>query len=233
MPCTNQNFRFGRSYLCNSSPSTLLALSFADDRLRQTQTINPLFATREADDLACEAPGDSADDLAQKKIDYAIFIDSDSDEAHALYGALKERVPKESQGLWTHISTANLIPLFIFEVKLDGQDEAQFQLMTAARAFLKYLQSLLGSSASKSKMEFGRKTSLLKRLPPVIGWVVHRHEWKAYVSYSIGGSEWVSFSTEITMIVERSTNTVARYGFRCLTLMGTQAQGDNLSASFA
>lgn len=216
----------GRSYLCNSSPSTLLAFSLADDRLRQSQTINPLFATR-------GAPNDSADSLAQKKIDYAIFIDSDSDEAHALYEALKERVPKESQGLWTHISTANLIPLFIFEVKLDGQDEAQFQLMTAARAFLKYLQSLLGSSASKSKMESGRKTSLLKRLPPVIGWVVHRHEWKAYVSYSIGGSEWVSFSTEITMIVERSINTVARYGFRCLTLMGTQAQGDNLSASFA
>ncbi|CAF9926256.1 hypothetical protein IMSHALPRED_006921 [Imshaugia aleurites] len=144
----------------------------------QTHTINPLFS-------------DSADSLAQKKIDYAIFIDDDSDEAHALYEALKKRVPKESQGLWTHISTANLIPLFIFEVKPDGQDKAQFQLMTGARAFLKYLQSLLNSSASKSKMKSGRKTSFLKRLPPVIGWIVHRHEWKAYVSYSIGDSEWV------------------------------------------
>lgn len=226
MPCTNQNSRLGRSYLCNSSPSTLLALSLADDRLRQSHTINPLFAAR-------GAPSDGADNLAQMKIDYAIFIDSDSDKAHALYEALKERVPKESQGLWTHISTANLIPLFIFEVKLDAQDEAQFQLMTAARAFLKYLQSLLDSSASKSRMESDRKTSLLKRLPPVIGWVVLRHEWKAYMSYSIGGSKWVSFSTEITMIVERSTNAVARYGFRCLTLMGAQGQGDNICASFA
>ena len=220
MPCTNQDSRLGRSYLCNFSPSTLLALSLADDRRRQTHTINPLFS-------------DSADSLAQKKIDYAIFIDDDSDEAHALYEALKKRVPKESQGLWTHISTANLIPLFIFEVKPDGQDKAQFQLMTGARAFLKYLQSLLNSSASKSKMKSGRKTSFLKRLPPVIGWIVHRHEWKAYVSYSIGDSEWVSFSIEITMIVERSINIVARYGFRCLPLLGTQAQKDNLSVFFA
>ena len=61
--------------------------------------------------------------------------------------------------------------------------------MMAARAFLKYLRSLLDCSAPD------QKASLLERLPPVIGWVVHQHEWKAYVSYSTGDDEWVSFST--------------------------------------
>ncbi len=188
MPCTNQNFRLGRSYLCNSSLSTLLALSLADHRLRQSQTINPLFAVNPLS----AAPSDNANDLAQKKIDYVIFLDDDSKETHALYKALKQRVPKGSQGLWTHESTANLIPLFIFEVKADkkGEKEGEFQLMTAAQAFLKYLQSLLDFSASESK-----KNSLVDRLPPVIGWVVVQHEWKAYVSYSIGGGRWVSFAT--------------------------------------
>ena len=67
------------SCLCKSSPSTLLAFYSADDRFRQTKTINPLFAVRkvisesEEDDLA-----QKKDDLAQKKIDYAIFLDPDS-----------------------------------------------------------------------------------------------------------------------------------------------------------
>ena len=141
----------------------------------------------------------SEDKLAQKKIDFAIFLNPDSKETKTLYEALKQRVPKGSQGLWTHESTADLIPLFIFEIEIADREEGKFQLMTAARAFLKYLQCLLECSASESNMKPEKKASLLERLPPVFGWVVHQHEWKAYVSYSIGGDDWVSISTQVTL----------------------------------
>lgn len=185
VPCTSQDLQLGMSNLCNSSPSTLLAFSSADDRLRQSKKINPSFAVR-------EAFSESEDDLAEKKIDYVIFLDPDSKETKELYEAYKalnQRGWKGSQGLWKHLSTADLIPLFIFEVKVAHLEEGEFQLMTAARAFLKYLQSLIDCSASD------QKASLLKRLPPVIGWVVHKHEWKAYMSHSTDDDGWVSFST--------------------------------------
>ena len=130
-------------------------------------------------------------------IDYAIFLNKRSKDLDvvALYEAMKQ-VEGGGIGLWTDSYTSTLIPFAICAVKSEYaiMMEGKVQLMTVAQAFLKYLEDLV---IQASRLEI--KDELLHSMPPVMGWIVHGHDWKFYLCHRKGHQQ-VSLSTWATIV---------------------------------
>ena len=177
-PSTSLKLRAGEWNLCKLLIFRVIEHASADDRLRQTQTINPHHMPRSIS---------NTNDIKSKKVDYAILLNhrSENRTVSDLYGALREHISEDCRGLWTNSFTKTLIPFSLFEVNSANVKEAEVQMMTASYALLNSLEKLLNTVAPVLGMEEAKKESLLARLPPVIGWIVLKHEWKFCVCHRI------------------------------------------------
>lgn len=169
--------------------------------------------------------------MQKKKVDIAIFLDieSEASDVVALYKALRQYI---EESLMNDPWTGSMIPFSIIDVQLDRVEESKVRMMTAAGSILKYLRYLLDERTSLSDMKPDVHASLLQRLPPVLGWMVRGHEWKFHVCYRSDKDRLVSLSASIAVVSECGTNTIARYGLRCLWAMGARAQRRVPSAFF-